>query len=141
MRKFAIKNAYYNGKTVGYLYYDEQRREYEIEIPENVKGYEAPCIISDFIQKKQYRIGKDWSYRWVCQRVTPPDRQNIGMILKVNHMTEYDEFKFLVKNEGRCCQDECYIAKVDDTIFNYIQEFINGKTSLKLLKRMAGHEE
>ena len=94
MLKFAIKNAYYNGKTVGYLYYDEQRREYEIEIPESVKSYEAPFIISDFIQKKQYRIGKDWSYRWVCQ-------------------TEYDEFKFLVKNEGRSCQDECYIVEVD----------------------------
>lgn len=37
MRKFVIKNAYYNGKTVGYLYYNEQNREYEIEIPETVK--------------------------------------------------------------------------------------------------------
>ena len=34
MLKFAIKNAYYNGKTVGYLYYDEQHREHEIEVPE-----------------------------------------------------------------------------------------------------------
>ena len=71
-------------------------------------------IISDFIEKNQYRIGKKWSYRWVCQRVIPPERQNIGQILKANHMTEYDEFKFLVKNEGRCCQDECYIVKVDE---------------------------
>lgn len=51
MQKFAIKNAYYDGKTVGYLYYDEQSREYEIEIPETVKSYEAPLIISDFIEK------------------------------------------------------------------------------------------
>ncbi|MCI8428679.1 MAG: hypothetical protein HFI16_00270 [Lachnospiraceae bacterium] len=114
MQKFAIKNAYYDGKTVGYLYYDEQSREYEIEIPETVKSYEAPLIISYFIEKNQYRIGKKWSYRWVCQRVIPPERQNIGQILKANHMTEYDEFKFLVKNEGRCCQDECYIIKVDE---------------------------
>ena len=114
MQKFAIKNAYYDGKTVGYLYYEEQSREYEIEIPETVKSYEAPLIISDFIEKNQYRIGKKWSYRWVCQRVIPPERQNIGQILKAKHMTEYDEFKFLVKNEGRCCQDECYIVKVDE---------------------------
>lgn len=26
MVKFAIKNAYYDGKTVGYLYYDENKR-------------------------------------------------------------------------------------------------------------------
>lgn len=111
MLKFAIKNEYYGGKTVGYLYYDEQRKEYEIEIPENVKSFEAPFILSYFIQKKQRRIGKEWSYRWVCQRVTPPERQNIGQILKANHMTEYDEFQFLIKNKGRSCQDECYIVQ------------------------------
>lgn len=114
MVKFAIKNAYYDGKTVGYLYYDENKREYEIEIPQNVKSYEAPFIISDFIKKKQYKIGKDWSYRWVNQRVIPPERQNIGQILKANGWKEYDEFKFLLKNEGRSCQDECYIVRVEE---------------------------
>ena len=112
MLKFAIKNEYYNGKIVAYLYYDEENREYQIEIPETVKSYEAPMIISDFIQKGQYKIGKDWSRRWVCQRVTPPERQNIGQILKANQMKEYDEFQFLIKNEGRSCQDECYIEKI-----------------------------
>lgn len=114
MLKYAIKNAFYNGKIVGYLYYDEQRREYGIEIPETVKSFEAPCILSDFIDKKQYRIGKEWSYRWVCQRVIPPERQSIGQILKANHMTEYDEFLLLVKNRGRSCQDECYIVKAEE---------------------------
>ncbi|NDO51121.1 hypothetical protein FMM75_17480 [Lachnospiraceae bacterium MD335] len=113
MLKFAIKNAYYGGKTIGYLYYDEHREEYEIEVPKTVKSYEAPPIISDFIKKSQYRVGKEWSYRWVSQRVTPPERQNIGQILKANQMTEYDAFQFLVKNEGRSCQDECYIEKVE----------------------------
>ena len=55
----------------------------------------------------------DWSYRWVSQRVTPPERQNIGQILRTNHMTEYDELQFLIKNEGRSCQDECYVVKLD----------------------------
>lgn len=114
MLKFAIKNAYYDGKTVGYLYYDEKLREYEIEIPKTVRSCEAPFIIADFIKRKQYRIGKEWSYRWVRQRVTPPERQNIGQILKANQMTEYDEFQFLIKNEGRSCQDECYIVKLDE---------------------------
>lgn len=113
MLKFAIKNEYYEGKTVGYLYYDEQHKEYEIEIPAAVKSCEAPPIISDFIKKNQRKIDREWSYRWVCQRVTPPERQNIGQILKANQMTEYDEFPLLVKNEGRSCQDECYIVKVE----------------------------
>lgn len=50
--------------------------------------------------------------RWVRQRVTPPERQNLGQILKANNMAEYDEFKLLVKNEGRSCQDECYIVEM-----------------------------
>ena len=116
MLKFAIKNEYYKGKIIGYLYYDEQNQTYEIEIPKNVKSFEAPFIISDFIKKNQYKIGNDWSYRWVCQRVTPPERQNICQILKANQMTEYDEFKLLVKNEGRSCQDECYIEKIDGRV-------------------------
>ena len=114
MLKFAIKNAYYEGKIVGYLYYNEECQEYEIEIPKMVRSFEAPFIISDFIKNGQFKIGKEWSYRWVSQRVIPPERQNIGQILKANHMKEYNEFSFLLKNEGRCCQDECYIEKVND---------------------------
>lgn len=113
MLKFAIKNAYYDGKTVGYLYYDEKHHEYEIEIPESVESYEAPFIIADFVKKNEKRIGKEWSYRWVKERVIPPERQNIGQILKANHMKEYDEFPLLLKNRGRSCQDECYIEKVE----------------------------
>lgn len=81
-------------------------------MPETTKSQEAPFIIAAFIEKGQRKIGKEWSLRWVQERVTPPNRQNIGQILRVNHMTEYDEFKFLVKNEGRSCQDECYIVEV-----------------------------
>ncbi len=36
MLKFAIKNAYYDGKIVGYLYYNEECQEYEIEIPNDI---------------------------------------------------------------------------------------------------------
>lgn len=114
MYKFAIKNAYYGDKEVAYLYYDEQKKEYEIEVPETTKSQEAPIIIAHFIKNGQRKIGKEWSLRWVQERVTPPERQNIGQILKVNGMKEYDEFKFLVKNEGRCCQDECYIVRMED---------------------------
>ncbi|MDE7210223.1 MAG: hypothetical protein K2O03_02110 [Lachnospiraceae bacterium] len=112
MRKFAIRSELYEGKDLAILYYDEEKKEYEIEIPETTKSQEAPLIIAAFIEKGQRKIGKEWSLRWVQERVTPPNRQNIGQILKANHMTEYDEFKFLVKNEGRSCQDECYIVEM-----------------------------
>lgn len=112
MRKFAIRNEGCGDKDIAFLYYDENVREYEIEVPESTESREAPLIIADFIQRNQRKIDKKWSLKWVQQRVTPPERQNLGQILKANHMTEYDEFQLLVKNEGRSCQDECYIHEI-----------------------------
>ena len=48
MRRFSIKNKVYQDKIVGYLNYDEQKHEYEIEIPEDAKSVEAPMIMADF---------------------------------------------------------------------------------------------
>ena len=112
MYKFAIKNKIYNDKTVGYLYYDENTQTYNIEIPDDVKSVEAQLILADFIQKGKREIGAKWSLRWVQSRVIPPERQNIGQILKNNEMKFYSEFPFLLKNQGRSCLDECYIEQV-----------------------------
>ena len=115
MYRFAVKNRFYHYKTVAYLLYDEMKREYQIEIPDDVKSVEAPLIIADFIKKGQRRIGKEWSLRWVKQRVIPPERQNIGQILRENHMKYYDEFPLLLMNQGRSCHDECYLVEVTDS--------------------------
>ena len=112
MYKFAIKNKVYNDKTVGYLYYDETAKTYRIEIPADVKSVEAPLILSDFIRKGIREIDNKWSLRWVQGRVTPPERQNIGQVLKNNGMKFYSEFPLLLKNKGWSCQDECYIEKI-----------------------------
>ena len=112
MYKFAIKNKVYNDKTVGYLYYDETAKTYRIEIPADVKSVEAPLILSDFIRKGVREIDNKWSLRWVQGRVTPPDRQNIGQVLKNNGMKFYNEFPLLLKNKGWSCQDECYIEQI-----------------------------
>lgn len=112
MRKFSIRNKAYDDKIVAFLYYDEKKKTYRIEIPENIKSTDAPLIIADFIEKNQREIGNEWSYRWVKQRVVPAERQNIGQILKKNGMQYYDEFSMLIGNQGRSCQDECYLVEV-----------------------------
>lgn len=112
MRKFVIRNKWYGEKDIAFLYYNEEKKEFEIEIPEATESREAPLIIAAFIEKGQRRIGKEWSLRWVQERIIPPNRQNIGQILKANNMTEYDEFQFLLKCQGRCCQDDCYIVEI-----------------------------
>ncbi|MCI8663809.1 MAG: hypothetical protein HFG69_11300 [Hungatella sp.] len=112
MYKFAIKNKVYHDKTVAWLFYDEEKKEYEIRVPEDTKSNEAPLIIAAFIEKNQRVIGKEWSLRWVRERVIPPDRQNIGQILRENNMKFYDEFPLLVSNQGRSGQPmrECHNA-------------------------------
>ena len=112
MRKFAIKNEVYQDKTVAWLYYKEEKKEYRIQIPEDTRCEEAPLIIAEFIHRNQRTISPDWSLRWVKERVIPPERQNIGSILKENHMEFYDEFPLLISNQGRSCQDECYLVEV-----------------------------
>lgn len=111
MYKFAIKNRVYHDKTVAWLFYDEEKREYEIQVAEDAKSEEAPLIIAEFIKRNQRVIDKEWSLRWVRERVIPPERQNIGQILKENNMKFYDEFPLLVSNQGRSCQDECYLVQ------------------------------
>ena len=112
MRRFAIKNKYFGDKTVAYLNYDESGHKYSIDVPDDVEAGEAPLIISDFISKNERHIGDEWSRRWVRERVIPSERQNIGQILRENGMDHYDEFEFLLMNQGRSCQDECYISEI-----------------------------
>lgn len=108
MTRYAIKRNNKN-KTVAILNYDEKSKIYTIDIPENVSSKEAPFMMSIFLKKGIRKMDADWSMRWVRSRIIPSSRQNIGEILRVNGMHSYDEHKLLVKNEGRCCQDEFYL--------------------------------
>lgn len=53
---------------------------------------------------------------WVQQRIVPPDRQNLGQILKDNDLEEYDEFELLMLADGRCAQDSYYLAEISETV-------------------------
>lgn len=96
-------------KIVAILNYDEKKKEYTIDIPENVTEWESPFMLSLFLKKGIRHMDSDWSMKWVQSRIIPSSRQNIGEILRVNGMYSYDEHILLLKNEGRSCQDEFYI--------------------------------
>ena len=46
------------------------------------------------------------------ERVVPPDRQNIGMILRELGMGYYSEFPLLVYTGGRCAMDEFFLEEI-----------------------------
>lgn len=113
MKAFAIKDdTVSKGRALAYLLYYEMPKMFFIEIPEQTTEWEAPLLLSSFVKKKMYTVDAYWSKKWVQQRVIPPDRQNLGEILRKNGMKEYDEFDLLMLAEGRCAQDECYIESV-----------------------------
>lgn len=111
MKKYAVKRNNQE-KIVAVLNYDESNKSYTIEIPDDVTEKEAPFMMSLFIQKGIRSMDSDWSLKWVQSRIIPSSRQNIGEILQVNGMKSYDEHTLLLKNNGRCCQDEFYIENM-----------------------------
>ena len=57
-------------------------------------------------------IDDKWARRFVKERVVPPDRQNIGMIMRQLHMKKYSEFPILEYTSGRCCMDDFYLQEI-----------------------------
>ena len=97
---------------LGILNYDEGHKTFTIDIAPELSENKAPLFFDSFIRRGKRHIDSAWAMRWVQSRIVPPSRQNIGEILRVNGMKEYDEHALLVKNQGRSCQDECYIEEI-----------------------------
>lgn len=83
MRIFAIKDeSISNDKILAYLIYYENKKEFYIELPEDSDSWETPLLLSSFVDRNQFSVNSYCSKLWVSQRIIPPDRQNIGSILK-----------------------------------------------------------
>ena len=113
MKVCAIRDEYENRNTVlGYLFYYERSRDFFIELRDDLDAGEFPILLSLFVQKRTYSIGREWSARWVQARIVPRDRQNLGAILRDNGLSEYDPYRLLILGNGRCSQDECAVFPV-----------------------------
>ena len=113
MKIFAVKDADTSSKkTLAYLFYYETNKEFYIELPSDIDMWEAPLLLSTFVERGQYSIDRYFSGLWIEQRIVPSDRQNLGHILRDNKLAEYDEYKLLLLGEGRCAQDEYYITPI-----------------------------
>lgn len=113
MKIFAIKDDTLSLKgPLGYLIYCESARAFYIEIDETIEPRFLPPLLSSFAAKHIRSIDRFWSRRFVQYRIVPPDRQNIGLVLRDNGLKEYDEYALLMRAEGRCEQDDCYLEEV-----------------------------
>ncbi len=114
LKKFLIKETGFNREEEGYavLSYDEERDIYGVEIPRTVNPDHLPAILGILARQGTYTVGDKWARRFVKERVVPPDRQNIGMILKDVGIGYYSEFPLLEYTSGRCCMDEFYLEEI-----------------------------
>ena len=120
---FEIRDKAQKGRLLGYLFYYEKSKRFFSELMEDTDEWTCPFILSGFVKKGKYSADSIWSGKFVNQRIIPPDRQNLGSILRDNGLKEYDEFKLLQLSEGRCAQDELYLVRIQDKdVVSEVQE-------------------
>lgn len=113
MKIFAVRDeTATETKDLAYLIYYEKSKRFYIELPDDADPWETPLILDSFVRKGEKSINSYWSRLWVQQRIIPPDRQNLGEILKANDLDSYDEYALLTLAEGRCAQDDYYIVPI-----------------------------
>ena len=131
---FEIHDKAQKGRLLGYLFYYERSKRFFAEMLEDTDEWTCPFIFSGHVRKGEYSIDSVWSGKFVGQRIIPPDRQNLGTILRENGLKEYDEFKLLLLSEGRCAQDELYLVRISER--EIVQE-IQKRFEKKVLDVMA----
>lgn len=117
MKISVIKDEYNN--SLGYLIYYEYDSSFIVELPEDADEWKTPLLLSSYVKRKKFTVYPDDALMWVKERIVPSSRQNIASILKDSNLKEYDEYKLLMMNNGRCSQDNYYL-----TSCNSIPSFI-----------------
>lgn len=113
MRTFAIVDgSRRKAKPCAWLFYDEERREFHIELDESAQK-RAPLMLELLAQRGERFVGPAQSLRWVQERIAPSGRQNIGQVLKAHDIQEYDEFALLMSSGGVCSQDDFVLREVE----------------------------
>ena len=134
MKIFAIRDeSTQEQKDLAYLLYYKREKQFYIELPENADAWETPLLLDSFVKRGETTVNSYWSKIWVQQRIVPIDRQNIGEILRDNHLKEYDEYELLMLAMGRCAQDDYYLVPINEKelpeeIFDKVYTWVDGHT-------------
>lgn len=115
MKIFAIRDeSDPAGTTLAWLICYETAGRFYIELPDDADPWKTPLLLSSLLKKGEHSVNAYWSRIWVQQRIVPPDRQNLGQILRDNGLESYDEFALLMKAQGRCAQDTYYLVPLTE---------------------------
>lgn len=112
MKLFALRDEASPSRDLAYLECYEAPRAFYFELPPGADPWELPFILHEFAQRSALTVDAAWSRRWVESRIVPPERQNLGEVLRENGLAEYDELHLLELTGGRCAQDSFFLAPV-----------------------------
>ena len=112
---YALRNDTLPGRTLAYLFYYPRKKSCYIEIPYDITEWELPCVLDHFVRQGVYTVDSRWTLEFIRGRIVPPDRQNLGLILREAGLKEYDEFALFKISDGRCAQDDCYIREITES--------------------------
>lgn len=103
-----------DNKVWATLTYETDTKVFHLSIPKDIDLIKSPILLSAYAENGIFELNDRQSLEWVQQRIFPPDRVNIGQILRECGLTEYDEHSLLRALHGRCVQDWLYIEEVSD---------------------------
>lgn len=109
-----IDSSYGKDEECAILTYDDESDQYAIRIPKGIDCNRLPAIPAILAQKGVYDIDDRFARRFVIERIIPPDRQNIGEILRVVGLSYYQEFPLLMYCSGRCCMDDFWLEEINN---------------------------
>lgn len=127
MKILAIRHIKNTKRVFGYVLYFEKTKTFFIELETNLNPVKMPIVLDIFYTRKIYSINDYYSKLWLKDRVVPIDRQNIGQILKDAKLKEYDLYKLLVLNNGRCTNDDFELVPID-----YVPEIVEKRFKYKV---------
>ena len=123
MKTLLLRNKNEINYKLGYVLYFEKTKSFYIELNKDIDPVKLPIVLDLFFYRNIFSINSYFSKLWIQDRVVPIDRQNIGSILKEAKLKEYDLFKLLMLNNGRCTNDEFELVEVNKLPNNILKRF------------------
>ena len=93
-------------KKIGTFYSNKERTDFSTKLIDGLTFFETPIDFWPGYLKGEREFGHKLTYAWMCDRVTPPGRQNIDDFLENAGLKEYDVAGLFFHAKGRSCRDD-----------------------------------
>lgn len=114
MKTLLLRNRNDIDYKLAYVLYFEKTKTFNIELLQDVDPIKLPIVLVLFYYRNIYSINSYYSQLWIQDRIIPIDRQNVGSILKEAKLKEYDIYKLLMLNHGRCSNDDYELIEINE---------------------------